>query len=39
MFDQAFGGQGVECDGLHMLGPGSGPTRCGLVRVGESLWA
>ena len=27
MFEQACGGQGVECDGLYMLGPGSGTTR------------
>ena len=28
------------CDGLYMLGPGSGSIRrCGLVGVGVSLWA
>ena len=33
------GGQGVECDGLYMLGPGSGTIRrCGPVGVGVSLW-
>jgi hypothetical protein len=27
------------CDGLYMLGPGSGTTwSCGLVGVGVSLW-
>ena len=37
MFEQAYGGQGVECDGL--LGPGSGTIRrCGPVAVGVSLW-
>jgi hypothetical protein len=35
---QAYGGQGVECDGLYMLGPGSGTVRrCGLVGVCMSL--
>jgi hypothetical protein len=30
----------VDCDGLYMLGPGSGIVgRCGLVGVGVSLWA
>ena len=29
-----------SCDGLYMLGPGSGTIRrCGLVGVGVSLWA
>jgi hypothetical protein len=28
-----------RCDGLNMLGPGSGTIRCGLVGVGVSLWA
>ena len=38
MFDLAYGGQGVECDGLNMLGPGSGTTRrCGLAGVGVAL--
>jgi hypothetical protein len=28
-----------HCDGLYMLGPGSGTIRrCGLVGVGVSLW-
>ena len=40
MFEQAYGGQGVECDGLYMLGQGSGTNRrYGLVRVGMSQWA
>jgi hypothetical protein len=40
MFEQAYGGQGVKCDGLYMLGPGSGRIRrCGFVGVGVSLWA
>ena len=27
------------CDGLYMLGPGSGTImRCGLIEVGVSLW-
>ena len=35
MFEQAYGGLGVECGGLNMLGPGSGTMRrCGLVGVG-----
>ena len=39
VFEQGYGGQGVECDGLYMLGPGSGTIRrCGLVGVGVSLW-
>ena len=39
MFGQAYGGQGVECDGLYMLSPGSGTIRrCGLVGVGVSMW-
>ena len=38
-FEQAYGDQGVECDGLYMLGPGSGTIRrCGPVGVGVSLW-
>jgi hypothetical protein len=33
MFEQVYGDQGVECDGVYMLGPGSGTIRrCGLVR-------
>jgi hypothetical protein len=29
----------VICDGLNMLGPGSGTIKkCGLVGVGVSLW-
>ena len=40
MFEQAYGGQGVECDSLYMLSPESGRIRrCGLVGVGVSLWA
>jgi hypothetical protein len=40
MFEPAYGGQGVECDGLYMLSPGSGTIwRCGLVGAGVSLWA
>ena len=27
MFEQAHGGQGVECSGLNMVGPGSGSIR------------
>jgi hypothetical protein len=39
MFEQVYGGQEVECDGLYMLGPGIGTIRrCGLA-VGVSLWA
>ena len=38
MFDQGYGGQRVECDGLYMLGPGSGTIRrCGPVGVGVAL--
>jgi hypothetical protein len=38
MFKQAYGGLGVECDGLHMLSPGSGTIRrCGLVGEGVAL--
>ena len=40
MFEQVYESQGVECDGLYMLGAGSGPIRRGgLVGVGVSLWA
>jgi hypothetical protein len=29
----------TSCDGLHMLGSGSGTIwRCGLIGVGVSLW-
>jgi hypothetical protein len=39
IFEQAYGGQGVECDGLYMLGPGGGTIRMyGLVGLGASLW-
>jgi hypothetical protein len=39
LFEQAYGGQGVECDGLYMLGLGSGTIRrYGLVGIGVSLW-
>ena len=37
MLKQAFGGQGVECDGLYMFGLGSGTIKS-LVGVGLSLW-
>ena len=39
---KVYGGQGVECDGLYILGSGSGNMwRCGLVGIGVSLrvWA
>ena len=36
---QAYGGQGVECGGLNMLGPRSGTIRkFGLNEVGVSLF-
>ena len=36
--EQAYGGQGVECGGLNMLGLGSGTfRRCDLVGVGVAL--
>jgi hypothetical protein len=35
VFEQVYGGQGVECAGLNMLGPGSGTIkRYDLVGVG-----
>jgi hypothetical protein len=35
VFEQVYGGQGVECDGLCILGPGSGTIwRGGLVGIG-----
>ena len=38
MFEQAYGGQGVECGGLNMLGPGNGTIRrCGLIGVGVAF--
>jgi hypothetical protein len=38
MFEQAYGGQGVEYAGLNILGPGSTTTwRCGHVVVGVAL--
>ena len=38
MFEQAYGGQGVKCDGLYMFDPGSDTIRrCGPVRVGVDL--
>jgi hypothetical protein len=38
VFEQAHGGQGVECSGLNMLGPGIGTIRrCGLVGVRAAL--
>ena len=37
--EQAFGGQGMECHDLNVLGPGSGTIwRCGLVGIVVSLW-
>ena len=39
MFAQAYGGQGVECVGLYMLGLERGAIKSsGLVEVGVSLW-
>jgi hypothetical protein len=39
MFEQAYGGQGVECGGLNMLGPGSSTIRThGLVGGTMPLW-
>jgi hypothetical protein len=38
MFEQTCGGQGVECDGLYVLGPGNGTIRmCYPVEVGVPL--
>ena len=38
MFEQAYGGQGMEYGDLNMLGSGSGTIRrCGLVGVGVAL--
>ena len=38
MFEQACGGQGMECGRLNMLDPGNGTIRrCGLVEVGVTL--
>jgi len=38
MFKQACGGQGVECSGLNMFGPGSGTIwRYGFAAVGLVL--
>ena len=38
VFELAYGGQGVECGSLNMLGSGSGTIRrCGLVEVGVAL--
>ena len=40
MFEQVYESQGVECDGLYMLGPGSGIIwRCGLFGVCSLLGA
>jgi hypothetical protein len=40
MFEQPYGGQGVECYGLYILGPGSGTIwMCDPVGIGMSLWA
>ena len=39
MFEQAYGGKGVECGGLNMLGPGKGTSEmCDLVGVGMACW-
>jgi hypothetical protein len=36
--EQAYRGQGLECDSLHRLDPGSGIIRrCGPVGVGVAL--
>ena len=38
VFEQAYEGQGVKCDGLYMLGPGSDTIRkYGLVGVDVAL--
>jgi len=38
VFEQAYGSQGVECDGLYMLSPGSGTIGSfDLVGVGVAL--
>ena len=38
MFEQAYGGQGVDCGSFTMLGPRSGTIRrYGLVGVGVAL--
>ena len=38
VFEQAYGDQGVECDGLNMLVPGSGAIRrCGLIGGSASM--
>jgi hypothetical protein len=40
MFEQAYWGQIVECDGLHMLGPRSGTIRSyGPVGVSVASWS
>jgi hypothetical protein len=40
MFEQAYGGQRIECDSLNMLGGGSRIIwRCGLDGVGVALWS
>jgi hypothetical protein len=39
VFEQAYGGKGVECGGLNMLGPGNGTSRrCGLIGIGVPYW-
>ena len=38
MFEQAYGGQGMECYGLYMLSPVSGTIRkCGFVAESMAL--
>jgi hypothetical protein len=38
MFEQAYGGQGVEGGDLNILGPGSGTIkRCDIVGIGVAL--
>ena len=39
VFEQAYGGQGVECGGLNVLAMGSGTIRrCGCIGGSVSLW-
>jgi hypothetical protein len=43
MFENAYRGQGMDCDGLYMLSSGNGTiSRCGPVQVGvvflENVW-
>ena len=40
MFEQAYGGQGMECDGLYILSPGNDTIRgFGPVGVGVAYWS